>query len=182
MKDYSGSTMTTMALRRPESSLWWSISSLPSPPQTWKGPTVTEGSSAPCHVSNSWPASGTTNTVISSPEPSLSLGNRQPRSLSTPRDLISRSWAARVYLCNTQYMIITVRCIIHTHTPSYLTTTECKSLYSSTVLMYNFEALCFPGLQFWNETLHSKNKYTFTPPHLYKIFSHFFSSRFWELY
>lgn len=43
------------------------------------------------HVSDSPPASGTTNTVMSSPEPSLSLGSLQPRSFSTPRDLISTS-------------------------------------------------------------------------------------------
>ncbi|TNN76487.1 hypothetical protein EYF80_013352 [Liparis tanakae] len=53
---------------------------------------------SPYHVSGSCLASGITNTVMSSPEPSLSLGSRQPRSFSTPRDLISRSWAARVYL------------------------------------------------------------------------------------
>lgn len=52
----------------------------------------------PRHVSNSRPASGMTNTVMSSPEPSLSLGSRHPRSLRTPRDRIRRSCAARVYL------------------------------------------------------------------------------------
>lgn len=52
-------------------------------------------------VSDSWPASGMTNTVMSSPEPSLSLGSLQPRSFSTPRDLISRSCAASVYLRDT---------------------------------------------------------------------------------
>lgn len=52
----------------------------------------------PCHVSVSAPASGTTNTVMSSPEPNLSLGRRQPLSLRTPRERIRRSWAARVYL------------------------------------------------------------------------------------
>jgi len=63
---------------------------------------VTAVAATPCHVSGSCLASGITNTVMSSPEPSLSLGSRQPRSFSTPRDLISRSWAARVYLSNTQ--------------------------------------------------------------------------------
>lgn len=83
------------------------VFSLPPPPLppsvrglgSSKGPWSLSGPlQQPRHVSNSSPASGTTNTVMSSPEPSLSLGNRQPRSLSTPRDLISRSWAASVYL------------------------------------------------------------------------------------
>lgn len=51
-----------------------------------------------CHVSALAPARGITNTVMSSPDPSRSLGRRHPRSFRTPRDLMSRSWAARVYL------------------------------------------------------------------------------------
>lgn len=76
----------------------------PPPPRARTASTIGAVLSAPppplCHVSNSWPASGTMNTVMSSPEPSFSLGSRQPRSLSTPRDLIKRSWAASVYLWN----------------------------------------------------------------------------------
>lgn len=70
-----------------------------SPLPAWTAPYSRSGqSTSPTHVSDSWPASGMTNTVMSSPEPSFSLGNRQPRSFSTPRDLISRSCAASVYL------------------------------------------------------------------------------------
>lgn len=72
------------------------------PPRAWTVAQIAAVAATLCHVSSSCPASGTTNTVMSSPEPSFSLGNRQPRSLSTPRDLISRSWAARVYLRNTR--------------------------------------------------------------------------------
>lgn len=75
-----------------------------SPPlPAWTAPYSQSGqSTSPTHVSVSWPASGMTNTVMSSPEPSFSLGNRQPRSFSTPRDLISRSCAASVYLWDMQ--------------------------------------------------------------------------------
>lgn len=72
------------------------------PPRAWTVAQIAAVAATLCHVSSSCPASGTMNTVMSSPEPSFSLGNRQPRSLSTPRDLISRSWAARVYLRNTR--------------------------------------------------------------------------------
>lgn len=41
---------------------------------------------------------GTMKTEMSSPEPSRSLVILQPRSLSTPRARITRSWAAIVYL------------------------------------------------------------------------------------
>lgn len=70
------------------------------PVRAWTAPHSRERSVRPRlpQVSDSWPASGMTNTVMSSPEPSLSLGNLQPRSFSTPRDLISRSCAASVYL------------------------------------------------------------------------------------
>lgn len=85
----------------------FSTTNVSSPLWVWKVPKVTAATAGP-HVSGSCPASGTINTVMSSPEPSLSLGNRQPRSLRTPRDLISRSCAAKVYLCNTQENVTTV--------------------------------------------------------------------------
>lgn len=66
----------------------------------WEDPAVTV-MPVPCHVSDACPTSGMTKTVMSSPEPSFSLGSRQPRSFSTPRDLISKSWAASVYLLDT---------------------------------------------------------------------------------
>lgn len=73
------------------------------PVRAWTAPHSRSAQPAPRspQVSDSWPASGMTNTVMSSPEPSFSLGNLQPRSFSTPRDLISRSCAASVYLHDT---------------------------------------------------------------------------------
>lgn len=65
----------------------------------------TERKSYSYHVSVSAPAKGMTNTVMSSPDPSLSLGSRHPRSFRTPRDLIRRSWAANVYLWHTKTAI-----------------------------------------------------------------------------
>lgn len=76
----------------------WGLRSLEGP---WRVSSVIAVATAPRHVSDSCPASGMTNTVMSSPEPSFSLGSRQPRSFSTPLDLISRSWAASVYLRHT---------------------------------------------------------------------------------
>lgn len=64
----------------------------------WRVNSVIAVATTPRHVSDSCPASGMTNTVMSSPDPSFSFGSRQPRSFSTPLDLISRSWAASVYL------------------------------------------------------------------------------------
>lgn len=87
----------------PTASSFWDLGSLEVPQE---GPERVSSVIATCmnrtpHVSDSCPARGITNTVMSSPEPSLSLGSRQPRSFSTPRDLISRSCAASVYLHNT---------------------------------------------------------------------------------